>query len=62
MTRLGLVTKVRNYKRRTGSYTDGCTKTGEEEAGSYHSSKTSLRTTHTTQGYTGWGESPAMLT
>ena len=27
MTRLGLVTNVRNYKRRTGSYTDGCTKT-----------------------------------
>lgn len=29
----GLVTNARNYKRRTGSHTDGCTKTGQEEAG-----------------------------
>ena len=61
MTRLGLVTNVRNYNRRTGGHTDG--RLHEDGTGggrhSYHRSKTSSRTPHTTQGYTWVGGIPS---
>ncbi|XP_004394350.1 PREDICTED: uncharacterized protein LOC101374362 [Odobenus rosmarus divergens] len=61
MTRLGLVTNIRNYKR-TGSYTHGCTSMGQEGTRHRsHSSQTSLRMAHVTKGHTRGG-SPATLT
>lgn len=36
MTRLGLLTNIRNYKRRAGSYTDGRTRTGQEGTQARH--------------------------
>ena len=53
MTWLGLVTNIRNCKRKTGSCMDGCMKLAQEgHRYSSHGSKTSLRKLHVTTGHT----------
>lgn len=52
MTRLGLVTNIRNYKRRTGSHTmAGRDGTGGDTA-QQSQQQNILRTTHVTKGHT----------